>query len=368
MAEAVSSQSWEDEFEEPKNLKLDLRNPRSPDGAFETEEEVLNYLVDHADIEELIQAIISSGWHDYEALIVLGKENVVLEGNRRLAALRILSSPELRKVLNIDLNETETGGPAILPQRVRIRRVRSRNDARDYIGFKHINGPFKWDALSKAKYAAEWYEDGGDVRQISRRLGDRHNTVVRLVNGWNVLRQSMDHGFDLKATSKKSFPFSHLYTGLSRPNVRRYLGLSTDNMSSVLPSNPVPEKHLDNLLTFMSWLYGQRRESPVIRSQNPDLNYLVEVLGNEQARIMLEGRRDLDAAYDLVEDKGLKFAEALMSSVSQSENALRLVGYYDGRADLMGSGDNLRRTVLSLHGAMRRAKEVADAGDDVDAY
>ena len=365
MAQNVTSQGGADEFEDPKNLKLDLRNPRSPDGAFDSEEDVLDYLVDHADVDELIQAILSSGWHDYEALIVLGDENIVLEGNRRLAALRILADAGLRQRLRIKFNEPV--GPASLPGAVRIRRVPSRRDARDYIGFKHINGPFKWDALSKAKYAAEWYEDGGDIQQISRRLGDRHNTVVRLVNGWNVLRQSLDHGFDLKTTTRKSFPFSHLYTGLSRPTVRRYLGLPTDNVSAVLPANPVPEERLDNLRLFMSWLYGQRGEPSVIQSQNPDLNRLVDVLGNEPARIMLEARRDLDAAYDLVEDKGLKFSEALMSSISQAENALRLVGYYDGRADLMGSGDNLRRTVLLLHNAMRHAKEVADAGEDVDA-
>ena len=273
-----------------RTSKLDLRNPRSPDGAFDTEEDVLAYLVDHADVGELIQAILSSGWHDYEALIVLGDENIVLEGNRRLAALRILADADLRARLKIELNEPV--GPAALPEVVRIRRVSSRRDVRDYIGFKHINGPFRWDALSKAKYAAERYEDGGDIQQISRRLGDRHNTVVRLVNGWNVLQQSLAHGFDFKATTKKPFPFSHLYIGLSRPTVRRYLGLPTDDVSAVLPTNPVPEERLDNLRVFMSWLYGQRGEPSVIQSQNPDLNHLVEVLGNELARIMLEASRD----------------------------------------------------------------------------
>ena len=209
------------------------------------------------------------------------------------------------------------------------------------------------DNLSKAKYAAEWYEDGGDLQQISRRLGDRHNTVVRLVNGWNVLQQSLTHGFDLKATTKKAFPFSHLYTGLSRPTVRRYLGLPIDDVSAVLPANPVPEERLDNLRAFMAWLYGQRGKPAVVRSQNPDLNHLVEVLGNELARIMLEASRALDAAYDLVEDKEIKFSEALMNTIRQAEDALRLVGNYDGRADLMGAADNLRRTVLSLHFVVR---------------
>lgn len=364
MANAVTAPVALDEFEAPENLRLDVHNPRSPDEAFENEDDVIDYLVDHADVDELIQSILSSGWLDYEPLIVLDGENVVLEGNRRLAALRILADPNLQSRYKIDLDVSPS--PAALPQRVRIRRVPSRREARDFIGFKHINGPFKWDALAKAKYATEWYEDGGDIREISRRLGDGHNTVVRLVNGWSVLKQSLTYGFDLKATTKKSFPFSHLYTALTRPNVRRYLGLSTDDVSAVLPPSPVPEERLSHLEALMSWLYGQRNELSVIRSQNPDLNKLVEVLGNETARIMLEANRDLDVAYSQVEDKGLQFSKSLMNTIKEAEDSARLVGNYDGRADLMSAGDNLRRTVLSLHRTMRDIKDRVDAGDEAD--
>jgi len=41
-----------------------------------------------------------------------------------------------------------------LPEEVRVRWVDDRAEARSFIAFKHINGPFKWDALAKAKYAA----------------------------------------------------------------------------------------------------------------------------------------------------------------------------------------------------------------------
>ena len=365
MAELPKSAAGTDEFENPSNLHLDFHNPRAHDQAFESEEEVISYLVDHADVGELIQSIMSSGWLDYEPLIVFADDNIVLEGNRRLAALRILKDSGLRSRLKIELDEEPRDDA--FPEAVRIRRVPTRSAARDFIGFKHINGPFKWDALAKAKYAAEWYEEGGDIKHISRRLGDGHNTVVRLVNGWKVLNQSLAQGFDLDQTTKKSFRFSHLYTGLSRPNVRRYLGLPADDIAAVLESKPVSEAKVDNLKTFMSWLYGQRNEPAIIRSQNPDLNKLVDVLGNETAQIMLETDRDLDAAYGQVEDKGLQFSQALMSAIRQAEDALRLVGNYDGRADLMSAGDNLRRTVAALHGVMRQSKEKAESGDDTDA-
>ena len=353
-----------DDFENPANLRLDLRNPRVPDEAFETEDEVVEYLLDHADLDELIQSIWSSGWLDYEPLIVLNDDNVVLEGNRRLAALRILASRELRERLKIELPEEPAA--SALPDEIRIRRVASRRDARDYIGFKHINGPFKWDALAKAKYAAEWLHDGGDINQISRRLGDNHNTVRRLVNGWNVLQQGLALGFDREQTTKKSFPFSHLYTALARPNVRQYLGLS-DDVSEVLQERPVPGDRVDQLRTLLSWLYGQRNEPSVIGSQNPDLNRLVEVIGNENALAMLEATRNLQVAYDQVEDKSLQFSRTLMLAIRHAEDTLKLVGSFDGRPDLMAAGDNLRRTVLSLHGAMKAARDRAEEGDAGDA-
>ena len=365
MGETEHSPTASDQFEPVERLQLDLKNPRAPDEQFSTQDEVLEYLLNFVDLNELIQSILGSGWLDYEPLIVLGTENVVLEGNRRLAALRILREPELRRRLRIRLDEEPSA--SALPSTVRIRRVRSRSEARDFIGFKHINGAFKWDALAKAKYAAEWFQEGHDIRQISRRLGDGHNTVVRLVNGWSVLNQSLAQGFDLKETTSRGFPFSHLYTGLARPNVRHYLGLPHDNISDVLQRDPVPHERLEHLRQFMSWLYGQGNDTAVIRRQNPDLNRLVEVLGNSNARSMLESTRDLEAAYDQVEDKDLKFSQSLMTSIKDAEDTLRLVPFFDGRADLMSAGDNLRRTVSTLHAAMRRAYEQSEAGDDSDA-
>ena len=354
-----------DQFVNPADLHLDLRNPRVTESDFVDEEAVLEYLIDHVDVDELIQSILSSGWLDYEPLIVLEGTNVVLEGNRRLAALRIIFNRDLRKRLKIVLPSEPSSKS--LPQLIRVHQVKTRNEARGFIGFKHINGPFKWDALAKAKYAVEWLDDGADIKEISHRLGDNHNTVVRLVNGWRVLCQSYAAGFNRSETTKKSFPFSHLYTALARPNIRRYLQLPEGDKSEVFSKNPVPVDANENLQRLMSWLYGQKEEPSVIKSQNPDLNRLVDILGHETARTMLEARRDLDTAYGEVEDKSLKFGHLLMLTIAQAEDTLKLVGNYDGRSDLMIAGDNLRSTVLSLHGAMKAEKERALGGDTGNA-
>ena len=84
-----------------------------------------------------------------------------------------------------------------------------------------------------------------------------------------MLHQSTAQGFEREVTTKKSFWFSHLYTALARPNVRKYLGLPEDDIASCFKLNPVPQERTHELQHFMSWLYGQRNEPSVIGSQNP---------------------------------------------------------------------------------------------------
>lgn len=125
----------------PGQLKLDLVNPRIPDAAFRTEDEALRYLYAQADLGELIQSIGNSGWLDFEPLIVEEVTNTVIEGNRRLAALRILANPELQQQFKVSLPNPLHA--RAVPDEIQVNFVESRKQARDFIGFKHVNGAFK---------------------------------------------------------------------------------------------------------------------------------------------------------------------------------------------------------------------------------
>lgn len=341
------------EFVPPSELQFDLKNPRFLDEQFKDDIEVIQYLYDHVDVDELIQSILSAGYIDFEPIIIQRGSKIVFEGNRRLAALRLISDKEIRKKLKIALPDIKDPKP--LPPKVRVRWVGSRSDAREYIGFKHINGPFKWDALAKAKYAAQWFEEGGDIATISRTLGDNHNTVRRLVNGWYVLQQAINDGFDVDQISKKNFAFSHLYTAITRASVREMLGLTSEDLSSPPQRNPISREHRDDLATLMSWLYGQEHkgEPTIIQSQNPNLNELSKVLGNPEAKLMLVSTRNLQAAFERVEPPSGRFEESLMLAAKQGEDAMSLSGYYDGDPTLLRVAEGLQKTTRGLLLVMR---------------
>lgn len=341
----------------PADLHFDRDNPRFIDLGFTDEADIVRELYEQADVDELIQSILSAGYIDFEPLIVLREGNIVLEGNRRLAAVRLIADESLRKKLKITLPTIED--PKSLPEQVRVLFVEHRDEARSFIGFKHINGPFKWDAQAKAKYAATWFESGGDINVISRTLGDNHNTVRRLVNGWFALQQARTDGFDLTQISKKNFAFSHLYTALTRSSVREYLGLNSEDLSAEPRTRPIPAEKRNELQQLMSWLYGQEHkgEQTIIQSQNPNLNELSKVLAHPEAKAMLMARRDLRVAYERIEPASARFEEALMTAAKQCEDVLGLAGAYKGEPTLLKVAEGMQRTARTLVTAMREQQE-----------
>jgi hypothetical protein len=343
----------------PDRLKFDLQNPRLYDQHKSTDAEIIQYLIEHADLEELLQSISISGYIDFDPLIVMkeGQNYVVLEGNRRLAAVRLLRSKKLQEELNASVPSI-TAAKLQQTDSISVRAVKSRADARAYIGFKHINGPAKWDSLAKAQFAAQWLiDEKADIDQIARTFGDTHQTVRRLIFGFLVLKQAEANGFDESRRQSKRFSFSHLYTALTRPGYRSVLGLPENPADSPLKKNPIRPNHLDDLMTVMGWLYGDREndQPPLIRSQNPDLNRLNNVLLVKVAQKVLYATRDLDRAVEHIEPKSQRFSDALINAAQMAQQAAGLVVEYDKDESLLDTAKSLSKNSDHLVTVMQQA-------------
>ena len=90
------------------------------------------------------------------------------------------------------------------------------------------------------------------IATIARRLGDGHDTVVRLVNRMLVLDQAREAKFydDKDRYPGKKFAFSHLYTALTRAGYRDFLGLPEEWRNDNPKLHPVPEEILKTFRVF----------------------------------------------------------------------------------------------------------------------
>jgi hypothetical protein len=130
---------------------------------------------------------------------------------------------------------------------------------------------------------------------------------------------------------KKSFSFSHLYTGLAYDEFTSYLGMPRPNRAIDPERNPIPGSHFRELQNLLIWLYGSKDRDlqPVVKSQNPDLNRLREVLGSRVATKVLEERGSLDEAVIAGTPLSLRFEEHLIAANAELQHSLSALDGFD---------------------------------------
>lgn len=267
-----------------KELVLDDENPRFAGLAKNlSEKKLLEKLRREMHLDELIDSFIANGYYKNEPLLVIPSKKfknkyVVIEGNRRLAALRIVTSGEFQISAQLKKELTTEIPVAIYPNRQMLW---------TFLGFRHINGPQIWDSYSKAVYALRIHREYKiPVNTIMTRIGDRSKTVIKMINGLRVLEQAEKSGFLKKEKIELDrFYFSHLYTILQFPKTRKFLGIKEKTADDLFQKNPIPRKLFPNLKILLLFLFGNEDGSiqPIIKSQNPDLRNLNNILGSKEA-------------------------------------------------------------------------------------
>ncbi len=328
---------------DPSELRFDARNPRFSESQETTQEELLEKLWREFSVDEIALSIAANGFFEYEPIFAAREtdELVVVEGNRRLAAVRLLlSAEERRRVGATDLPRVSQARADELRRLPVV--VCARADVWQYVGFKHVNGPQPWRSHSKAQYIA-WVHNELDVplEDIAKQIGDRHRTVVRLYRALMAIDQAEEAGvFEVEDRARKHFAFSHLYTGLNYAGFQHFLDLEPEATSR----RPVPDTKIQNLGELLVWLYGSKTRSraPLIQSQNPDLRDLDETLQTDDGVAALRRGLGLRVARDIGRGDERLFREALLDARRALQEARgKMLTGYQGEPDLLRTGEEV---------------------------
>lgn len=345
-------------------LLLDGANPRLAELGIPgtaSQFDLLKALWDEMAVEEVAMSIAYSGYFEHEPLFV--EENsdgkyVVIEGNRRLAAVKLLVDATLRqKVKATRLPPIDATAAANLKKLPVI--VTTREESWRYLGFKHVNGPATWGSYAKAQYIAYVHNNYKvPLDAIAAQIGDGNSTVLRMYRGLMIVEQAEKAKvFSRADIAKNKFSFNYIYTGMDYPGIVGFLGLRNKGTT---PEKPVPTSRVKSLGDLMLWLYGRdSSDTPsLIRSQNPDLKTLDTVLLTEAGVKALRDGLPLTVAHDISQGDERLFRQALQQAKQALQKALGTLttGYNSSETDMLQIAGDIESLAHDLVEAMTTKK------------
>lgn len=346
-------------------LTFDPENPRfPPEVAAGPVDQLMEKFIRDERLAELIGSIGDQGYFEGEPLLVVESGDgrfVVIEGNRRLAALKLLSGqvpvPDGRPSID-EACRNAPNKPTSVPCLI----FPARDDILRYLGFRHITGIKAWGSLQKARYLKQIRDKFFSrvppaqlLKNLAREIGSRSDYVGQMLASLNIYEMAERENFyKVDGLSPDSIEFSVLATALSYTNLIEYIGL--DHRTDMVGANVV-EQHLKNLL---SWMFVAKADQKPILGDSRNLRKLAEIVKSPQAHDSLLNNGNLEAAYQL--SKGPSSALTLMlkdieRKLAQAWEWLPLVSSPEGGDE--ERAEAIRKRALEIREAIK-AKRAAD--------
>ena len=195
--------AWPTSIKAVSDLHLDSLNPRlTGEVAGFDQDELVRHMFEHYKAASVAESIARHGYLPTEPLVAVNEENslVVVEGNRRLAALKALSDSAIldgtdeRKIAG--LSETRD-----IPFEVPVVTAPSREAADRLLAARHIGTPvLAWGPEKRARFILAKTKEGYDDNRLMEELGLTPGVVgdARLTNAVTEMAQSLDLDADVR--------------------------------------------------------------------------------------------------------------------------------------------------------------------------
>ncbi len=342
---------------------LDPRNPRLGRSAHAQslpQDEIYNRMRDWS-LEELATSFLESGFWAHEAVLcaieeIDGEDQlVVIEGNRRIAALKRLQNTfdgadGSKKWADL-INGLDR--PDGLFKDVPYILLGDRSDVDAFLGFRHVTGIKEWAPPEKAQFIAKLIDERGlSYREVMRKIGSKTPVVERSYIAYRILIQMENiEGLSVEEVEKR---FSVLFLSLRSKSVQNFLGVSEKfGVEPAKVNPPVGDNYIPQLLEYSRWLFGDAETPPVV-TDSREVDKFATVLASEEGLQYLRTVRspslekafviaggDQEEIYELVSTAAYNLQEAL-SSIHLYKDDERLIAV---SKRLVANAEQIKKTL-----------------------
>ena len=288
------------QFVKIESLRFDTENPRivqRPHG--KSDDEMIHVLSRDYPLWDLLTSIFASGIPEYEPLLVIPDKDAftVLDGNRRLAAIKILNDHiTYEKFLPYNILGFSRSDAIAKINEVPVL-IASASDADLWRSrlIRHAHLPVPWTSFARACFV-QHIENTHAItsEQIGHLIGLERKDVDRLMDPIRLITFIEDRGvWNRSDVVGTRLYYSYLIKALSRSNILSHIGW--DRKKNIKLIN-VPKT-----IELFTWLFGSRakEKNTIIMEPDADLDKLNVVLDSESALKSLRSSNNLEDAYIL---------------------------------------------------------------------
>jgi hypothetical protein len=315
-------------------LDFDPQNPRfsryfanDP----QPEDHIVERMIKNENVQELMGSIAEQGYFSGEPLLVAknGKRYIVVEGNRRFAAVKLLRG-DIASVLP-SIKQLRETAKQIPPETIPCIVFPERKDILRYLGYRHITGAKRWDSLSKARYLEELRQTffaglplEAQLKSIAQEIGSKPSYVAQMLTGLTVFERAKETKFyGLQRVSEDDVDFGVLTTALSRTTISEYIGLENTRDIEAKQLNAAHAKEL------FSWMFVQDTQGYTILGESRNLSKLAAIVANPLAVIELKESADLEKAYLFSDGQTAAFSKVLRDADRKLRDVFKLTSEID---------------------------------------
>ncbi|MFJ5746048.1 ParB N-terminal domain-containing protein [Bacillus cereus] len=254
---------------------------------------------DEFDVKSVRNSILQNGFLPLDKIVVRPIQNdfyVVVEGNRRIAAIKTL----LKQVDSGEVTITEEEKNSLETISVLVLNSQPEDIISDqwYLqGIRHLSGIKEWGPYQKASLIAQMFKKEKSLREIADSLGMTPVMVNRFYRTFQLIKQMEQ--YDDYASYAGPDLFTHFEEAYRIPKIRDYLGWNENECKFL---------NEEKLLEFYSWIIpseqldGQRK-----LSRGKDVDFLAQII-------------DVPEALEKMRDPSCDLPEVLIKLGSKEEN------------------------------------------------
>ncbi|MBL4898846.1 MAG: hypothetical protein JKX76_04250 [Colwellia sp.] len=235
------------------NLQLDIENPRLPaQNKHPVQRDIIRYMITEEKVIELAKEIVNKGYFRNEQPIVckIGSKYSVLEGNRRVTALKLIQAPELisstgkRRALTNLIHQN--GFDPEKHVKINCIVAPTRDAADIMIENRHTGNQIeKWDKIKQDRFYYFKFIKGESIKELATKFDKTQGDIKTAFKRYNLYIQAcnleLDSPLQNSLNDEKKFAITNLERFATSALGQDFLGLEFNSKGEVARKLPREE-------------------------------------------------------------------------------------------------------------------------------